>query len=79
LTAGISFVYALVLIAKTLIYGEAVKGYPSLMTAILFFGGVQLIFIGVVGEYIARIHDEVKIRPIYVIDTLYGLEKSNEK
>jgi polyisoprenyl-phosphate glycosyltransferase len=73
LTATVSFLYAGFLVIRTMIFGEPVRGYPSLMTAVLFFGGVQLIFIGVMGEYIARIHDEVKGRPIYVIDSVRGL------
>ncbi len=71
-TATFSFIYAGVLVIKTMIFGEPVRGYPSLMTAVLFFGGVQLIFIGIIGEYIARVHDEVKGRPIYVIDSVRG-------
>ncbi len=71
-TATVSFLYAGFLVIRTMIFGEPVRGYPSLMTAILFFGGVQLIFIGVIGEYIARVHDEVKGRPIYVIDSVRG-------
>jgi glycosyltransferase involved in cell wall biosynthesis len=74
ITATLSLIYATFLVIRTLIFGEPVKGYPSLMTAILFIGGVQLIFIGIIGEYIARIHDEVKGRPIYVIDSTRGFE-----
>ncbi len=74
LTASVSFIYAGFLVARTLIFGDPVRGYPSLMAAVLFIGGVQLIFIGVIGEYIARIHDEVKGRPIYVIESTRGFE-----
>lgn len=71
-TATISLLYAGFLVIRTMLFGDPVHGYPSLMTAVLFFGGVQLIFIGVIGEYIARVHDEVKGRPIYVIDSVRG-------
>jgi glycosyltransferase involved in cell wall biosynthesis len=72
--AVLSLIYAAYMIIDTLIFGNAVAGYPSLMTAILFFGGVQLIFIGIIGEYIGRIHDEVKYRPIYFVESIYGFD-----
>ena len=70
-----AFVYALVIVAKTLIFGEAVQGYPSMMVTILFFGGIQLITIGIIGEYIGRIYNEVKQRPLYLISKAYGIDK----
>ncbi len=77
-TAITSFIYGGFMVVRTLLFGDPVHGYPSLMAAVLFIGGVQLIFIGVIGEYIARIHDEVKGRPIYVIDSTRGFSGQNE-
>ena len=68
LIAGLSFLYALWIVATTLILGLDVPGYASLITAILFMGGIQLISLGILGEYIARIFLETKQRPIYTID-----------
>jgi polyisoprenyl-phosphate glycosyltransferase len=76
MTATLSLLFAAFLVVRTLIFSDPVKGYPSMMAAILFIGGVQLIFIGIIGEYIARIHDEVKGRPIYVIDSTRGFDNA---
>ncbi|CAG4900957.1 glycosyltransferase family 2 protein [Paraburkholderia saeva] len=65
--AMLSLVYAGILVARTLILGIDVPGYASLITAILFLGGIQLIGIGIIGEYIGRIYVESKQRPIYLI------------
>lgn len=64
--ASLSFIYSLWLIADKVFFGNQVPGYPSLMASILFIGGVQLIGIGVLGEYIGRIYIEVKNRPRYI-------------
>ena len=58
------------IILKTLMWGEGVAGYPSLIVTILFFGGVQLFFIGVIGEYLGRIYNETKVRPLYVVQNV---------
>lgn len=63
-----AFVYGSWIILKTLIFGEDVPGYPSLMVAVLFLGGVQLIALGVIGEYMGRIFEESKGRPLYIIN-----------
>jgi glycosyltransferase involved in cell wall biosynthesis len=65
--ALLSLLYALFLIIRTLIVGNPVSGYPSLMVAVLFLGGMQLIALGVIGEYTGRIYEETKRRPIYII------------
>jgi len=67
MTAFISFLYGIVIIFQKLLYGNPVKGYPSLMVVILFLGGIQLIFLGIIGEYLGRMFDETKRRPLYFL------------
>jgi polyisoprenyl-phosphate glycosyltransferase len=66
-----SFLYASAIILRTLITGGDVPGYASLLTFILFFGSIQIISVGILGEYISRLFVEVKRRPIYIIDEIY--------
>jgi ABC-type antimicrobial peptide transport system permease subunit len=68
--AVLALIYSAFVIWKAMVYGDPVKGYPSLMTVILFLGGVQLISVGVLGEYIGRIFNEVKRRPLYLVNRL---------
>lgn len=70
--AAIAFLYALFLTGNVLLYGIDVPGYASLMVAVLFLGGVQLITLGVLGEYVGRIFQEVKGRPLYVVRETLG-------
>ncbi|MEZ2585133.1 glycosyltransferase family 2 protein [Kluyvera intermedia] len=65
--AGLSFLYGAWMIFDTFVFGNPVRGYPSMLVSILFLGGVQLIGIGVLGEYIGRIYVEVKNRPRYIL------------
>lgn len=67
-----AFIYIVIIITRTLIMGEAVKGYPSLMAVILFLGGVQLLSLGIIGEYIGRIFNETKRRPLYFVEEYNG-------
>lgn len=67
LAAMAAFVFGAVIIGKTLMYGDPVPGYPSLMTVVLFLGGVQLMALGMIGEYLGRLFDEAKQRPLYLI------------
>jgi glycosyltransferase involved in cell wall biosynthesis len=71
----ISLFYALILVVRTLIFGIDVPGYASLMVAILFLGGIQLITLGVLGEYLGRVYEEVKGRPLYLIREKYGFDR----
>lgn len=65
--ALLAFLYTLIIITKALVFGRETPGYASVMSAVLFFGGMQLLSIGVLGEYIARLFVEAKQRPLYVI------------
>jgi glycosyltransferase involved in cell wall biosynthesis len=69
LVAMLALSYGAVVIIRTLIAGSAVPGYPSLLVVILFLGGVQLITLGVIGEYLGRIFNETKQRPLYLVET----------
>jgi len=71
LTALGAFIFGLYFIAKTLIFGEAVQGFTTLITVILFFSGVQLLSIGILGEYIGHMFIESKQRPLYFVKKTY--------
>ncbi|MDJ0730449.1 MAG: glycosyltransferase family 2 protein [Crocosphaera sp.] len=70
----LAFTYGSFLIIRTIILGIDVPGYASLMVTILFIGGVQLITLGILGEYLGRIYEETKQRPLYLIRERYGFQ-----
>jgi len=67
--ALLSGLYAVYLVISTLIYGNPVPGYPSLLVAILFMGSTQLIVLGIIGEYLGRSFNELKQRPLYFVES----------
>ena len=75
--SGLSFFAIAVYLYKKLFVGHEPQGFPTLVTVVLFLGGIQLISLGVIGEYIGRIYDEVKRRPTYIVRRMYGLDSPN--
>lgn len=78
LISFIGFIYMLIIIVKTLAFGIDAPGYSSTMVVILFLGGIQLIFLGIIGEYLGRAFYETKERPLYFIDCYNEEKETNE-
>lgn len=78
LLSAFSFVYLLVVIFQTVFGQGTVPGWASLVVINLFFNGVILIILGIMGEYIGRIYDEAKNRPLYIVESQVGFEEENE-
>jgi glycosyltransferase involved in cell wall biosynthesis len=76
-----AFVYALFIALRTLLLGIDVPGYASLVTSIMFFSGVQLVTLGVIGEYVGRLFQEAKARPLYIVDAITesGVPRAGEE
>ena len=82
LISSIAFIYLLFVVGKTLLLGDPVAGYPSMISIILFMGGIQLVVLGIIGEYVGRIFYEAKDRPDYLVSEYNGkrvlLERSQK-
>lgn len=78
-TSAIAIIYMVVVILQKLIFGNDVPGYPTIIVLILLLGGIQLTVMGIIGEYLGKIHIEVKNRPIYIAkEIIKGEKKDNE-
>ena len=71
----VAFVSMAIILVQTLVWGNPVRGYPTLMVTVLFFAGVQLIFLGILGEYLGRVYEEVKARPLFLVREEVGIER----
>jgi glycosyltransferase involved in cell wall biosynthesis len=69
--ATVSVLYALFIVTRVLLFGIDTPGYASLLIAVLLMGAIQLLSLGVIGEYLGRLFLEVKGRPIYVVESVY--------
>ncbi|MEP6998510.1 MAG: glycosyltransferase, partial [Betaproteobacteria bacterium] len=76
--ALVSLAYGAYLVGRTVVRGVDVPGYASLMVMILFLGGLQLLSLGIIGEYLGRVYDEVKARPLYVVRQRIGFERDDQ-
>jgi glycosyltransferase involved in cell wall biosynthesis len=79
LISSVAFVYLLFVVGKTLLFGDPVAGYPSMVSIILFMGGIQLIVLGIIGEYVGRIFYETKGRPDYLVSEYNGIKIVGER
>jgi polyisoprenyl-phosphate glycosyltransferase len=74
LVSLLAFAYAIVFLVKTVLWGVDVPGFPTLIISVMLFAGIQLISLGVIGEYLGRVYEEVKGRPLYLVGERVGLD-----
>lgn len=72
--SGVAFVYIVIRLLRTLLFGIDVPGYESLLVTILFLGGIQLITLGIIGDYLGRVFNEVKGRPLFIVRSVHGFD-----
>ena len=78
-SAILAITYAFIVVLQTLIYGNPVDGYPTLVTLVLLLGGIQLLSLGVIGEYLGRVFNETKNRPLYFVEEVFGSKTAGNK
>jgi polyisoprenyl-phosphate glycosyltransferase len=76
--SSFALAYALGFLIRTMVWGTEVPGFPSLIVSVMFFSGIQLISLGIIGEYVGRIFEEVKRRPLYVVSEHIGFDADAE-
>lgn len=76
--SGVAFIYILIRLVRTIFHGIDVPGYESLLVAVLFLGGIQLITLGIIGDYLGRVFAEVKGRPLFIVRSAHGFAADNE-
>ena len=76
LASLLAFCYMCYILVCTLVYGDPVRGYPTIMVTMLFLGGAQLLSLGVIGEYLGRIFHESKHRPVYIVSEMKRTNQS---
>jgi hypothetical protein len=75
LVSALSFVFGVYVFVNQIFFGTRVQGWTSVMLAVLVLGGVQLLMIGVLGEYLQRILEEARARPLYIVERTLGLRR----
>jgi glycosyltransferase involved in cell wall biosynthesis len=75
MVSGFAFVYIVLRLMRTLLFGVDVPGYESLIVSVLFMGGLQLITLGIIGDYLGRVFDEVKGRPLFIVRSTHGFQE----
>ena len=73
-----AFGYAVLVLLKTLLFGTDVPGFPSLIISVMFFAGMQLLSLGIIGEYLGRMYEEMKGRPLYLVSEELGIDREKQ-
>ena len=73
-----AFGYAVLVLLKTLLFGTDVPGFPTLIISVMFFAGMQLLSLGIIGEYLGRMYEEMKGRPLYLVSEELGIDREKQ-